>query len=93
MSKGAVSDEQRVLRLLRVLREHGTPLPDDGYPLDEYECCADAVIENFGTGADVGISHANRDELATVIQQCASHDHAAHVIANWLSSKDMNGDC
>ena len=29
------------------LRDHGTPIPDDGYPRDEYDCCAEAVIETL----------------------------------------------
>lgn len=26
--------------LAEALRLHGTPLPNDGYPDDEYDCCA-----------------------------------------------------
>lgn len=33
--------------LARLLREHRTPVPDDGYPADEYDCCADAILAEF----------------------------------------------
>ena len=39
-----MSDNEIRDRLAAALREHGTPLPDVGYPADEYECCAEELL-------------------------------------------------
>lgn len=32
-------------QLAALLRDHGAPIPDEGYPADEYDCCAQALLE------------------------------------------------
>ena len=41
-----MSDDIRE-ELARLLREHQPPIPDDGYPADEFDCCADAILARF----------------------------------------------
>jgi len=33
--------------IAQVLRNHAAPLPDEGYPLDEYDCCAEELLKVF----------------------------------------------
>ena len=73
--------------LARLLREHQTPIPDDGYPADEYDCCADAILERFLV---VPRDQVNTEYGARVIlESCEvriaplpSRDIAMQVIAN-----------
>lgn len=41
-----MSDDIRE-ELTKLLREHQVPIPDHGYPLDEYDCCAAAILDKF----------------------------------------------
>lgn len=45
-NRAPVPDRQELrARIAAVLREHGSPAHIGGMPADEYECCADAVLD------------------------------------------------
>lgn len=34
-------------RIAETLKSHGSPLPDAGYPGDEYDCCAEELLDEY----------------------------------------------
>lgn len=45
--------------LIDVLRRHAMPSVEDDMPKDEYECCADAILDRFGV---VELPEAREDD-------------------------------
>lgn len=72
-------------RVADVLRDHAVPLPDDGYPDDEYDCCAAEVLANFVVVPRDGdsVSAPAREELVTVLD---GDSNRADAVIAWLMS-------
>lgn len=67
--RAAVVRSELLAAVEDALRDHGSPLPDSGYPEDEYECCARELLDRFVLlPRDVSSSMPDlRTELATVL--------------------------